>query len=212
MRKARAFTSFLGVVLLGCMSLAIPAFGQSDVGTIVGFVRDQSGAVVPSASVTIKNEGTGAERTVTTDAQGRYTAPNLRPADYTVTIEAKGFKKFTSTHNTLAANSTIDLDASLQVGQLSQTVEVTATASVLQTESGAVQAEVTGQQIRDQQLNGRNPLYMGQMLPGVRSGATLGDFNFAVGGGVPYQIHGARTQDTLVTFDGEVEQSSASPV
>src|ERR1700739_4013031 len=67
----------------------------------------------------------------------------------------------------------------LEIGQLTQTVEVTATASVLQTESEAVQAQVTGQQIRDQQLNGRNPLYMGQMLPGVRSGSTLGDFNFA---------------------------------
>jgi hypothetical protein len=94
MRKARVFTSFLGVVLLGCMSLAIPAYGQSDVGTIVGFVRDQSGAIVPGASVTIRNEGNATEQTVTTDAQGRYTAPNLPPADYAVTIEAKGFKKF----------------------------------------------------------------------------------------------------------------------
>jgi hypothetical protein len=203
MRKAiRVSTSFLGVVFLACMFLAIPALGQSDVGTIVGFVRDQSGAVVPGASVTIRNEGTAAEQTVTADGQGRYTVPNLRPADYSMTVEAKGFKKFTSTHNNLAANSTINLDANLEIGQLTQTVEVTATASVLQTESGAVQAQVTGQQIRDQQLNGRNPLYMGSLLPGVRSGSTLGDFNFAVGGGVPFQINGARTQDTLVTFDG----------
>ena len=106
-------------------------------------------------------------------------SPNLPPADYSMTAEAKGFKKFTSTHNTLAANSTIDIDATLEIGQLTQTVEVTATASVLQTESGAVQSEITGQQIRDQQLNGRNPLYMGALLPGVRGGATLGDFNFA---------------------------------
>ena len=119
-----------------------------------------------------------------------------------MTAEAKGFKKFISTHNKLSANTTINLDATLDIGQLTQTVEVTATASVLQTESGAVQSQVTGQQIRDQQLNGRNPLYMGSLLPGLRSGSTLGDFNFAVGGGVPFQINGARTQDTLVTFDG----------
>jgi hypothetical protein len=69
MRKLiRVSTSFLGVVFLACMFLAVPALGQSDVGTIVGFVRDQSGAIVPGASVTIRNEGTAAEQTVTADA------------------------------------------------------------------------------------------------------------------------------------------------
>jgi len=177
-------------------------FGQSDVGTIVGFVRDQSGAVVPGAKITIRDEGTDERYVVTTDAQGRYTVPNLRPADYSMTAEAIGFSKFVSTHDKLSSNTTLSLDAKLQIGQLAETVEVTASASVLQTESGAVQSEITGQQIRDQQLNGRNPLYMGSLLPGLRSNATLGDFNFAVAGSVPFQINGARLQDTLVTFDG----------
>ena len=92
MRKAIVSTSFLGVVWLACMSFAIPVYGQSDVGTIVGFVSDQSGAIVPGASVTIRNEGTAAEQTVTADARGRYTVPNLRPADYTMSVEAKGLR------------------------------------------------------------------------------------------------------------------------
>src|SRR5579875_418779 len=136
------------VVLCVCatfalLGISIAAFGQSDVGTITGFVRDQSGAVVPNATVTITSEATDEKHTVKTDADGHYTVTNLLPGNYTMDAEAPGFKKYESTHNTLQANSTVALDANLAVGQTSETVEVSATAEVLQTESGAVQAEVT---------------------------------------------------------------------
>jgi len=84
-----------------CSAFSLAMFAQSDVGTITGFVRDQSGAVVPNAKVTIKSEATNEERAVTTDASGHYTVPNLLPGLYTMTAESTGFKKFNSTHNKL---------------------------------------------------------------------------------------------------------------
>jgi hypothetical protein len=187
------------VILVLCSAWA---FAQSDKSTIGGFVKDNSGAVVPGAQVLILNEETGLSYQATADAQGHYTVPNLTAGNYTLSVEVKGFKKFTSNHNTLPANTTLNLDAPLTVGAATEEVTVSATAQVLQTESAAVQQEITGQQVSDQELNGRNPLYMGSLVPGMRSGSTLGDFNFAIGGGTPYQINGSRAQDTLVTFDG----------
>ena len=197
----RLVSSLFCAVWILVLSSAV-AFAQSDKSTIGGFVRDQSGAVVPGAKILITNEATGEAYTATTDAQGHYTVTNLSPGEYTLTAEVKGFKKFVTNHNTLAANTTLDLDAPLSVGEMTQEITVSATAQTLQTESAAVQQEITGRQVSDQELNGRNPLYMGSLVPGMRSGSTLGDFNFAIGGGTPYQINGSRTQDTMVTFDG----------
>ena len=202
LRVTRTTIWCLCAVLSTIVFFPSQGIAQSDVGSISGFVHDQSGAIVPNVQVTIQNEATGEAHTAVTDASGHYTVTNLLPAIYTVTAEASGFKKFTSVHNKLDANTALSLDADLTVGAQSETVEVTATASVLQTESGSVQSEITGQQISDQELNGRNPLYMGSLLPGLRSNSTLGDFNATVGGSVPFWINGARQQDTLVTFDG----------
>jgi hypothetical protein len=160
MRKSIFAKAFCFSILFAIyLAFSLPAFAQSDVGTITGFVRDPSGAVVPNAKVTIRNEGTGEVHIVTSDAQGHYTVPNLLPALYTMVAEVGGFKKFESTHNKLDANTTLSLDANLTVGQPTETVEVSATAEVLQTESGAVQSEVTGRQVQDQELNGRNPIF-----------------------------------------------------
>ncbi|HUA99421.1 MAG TPA: carboxypeptidase regulatory-like domain-containing protein [Terracidiphilus sp.] len=178
------------------------AFAQNDVGTIVGFVTDQTGAVVPDATVTIVNEGTGETRTVTTDAAGHFAVPNLPPAIYTMTAEAKGFQKFVSSHNTLASNTTVQISAKLAVGEASQTVQVSDTADVLQTQSAAIQSEVNGTQIQKEELNGRNPLYMAQLLPGVVSTTTMADLNFGFNSGDSFEVNGARQNDTKYTIDG----------
>jgi hypothetical protein len=198
--SAGGFRSWSVLAILLLVSLA--GYSQSDVGSISGYIRDKSGAFVPNANVTIRNEGTDEKHTVVTDAQGHFSVTNLPPATYSMTAEAPGFSRFVSVHNPLGASTALAIDGSLATGSVNQTVEVTANAVVLQTESGSVQSEITGQTVTDQQLNGRNPLFMGSLLPGMRSGTTLGDFNFAIGTSVPFQVNGARQQDTLVTFDG----------
>lgn len=205
LHKAAARTASAVSVVCVCVFLVFAsstALAQNDVGTIVGFVTDQTGAVVPGAQVTITNEGTGEKRVVTADSQGHFAVPNLPPAIYTMTAEAKGFQKFVSTHNTLASNTTVQINAKLSVGEATQTVQVSDTADVLQTQSAAIQSEVNGSQIQKEELNGRNPLYMAQMLPGVLSTTTLADFNFAFNSGDAFEINGARQNDTKYTIDG----------
>lgn len=192
----------LGFALALCLAFGITALAQSDVGNIAGYVRDPTGAVVPNAKVSIKSEATNQVRNVVADGSGHYSVTSLRPGLYTITAEAPGFKAFTSTHNKLDANTTLTLDANLQVGAATQTIEVSSTASRIQTQSGAVQSQITGTQVQNQELNGRDPIFMAGLLPGVRSGSTMGDFNGVGPGGNPYQINGSRQQDTAVTFDG----------
>ncbi|MBV8820745.1 MAG: TonB-dependent receptor, partial [Acidobacteriaceae bacterium] len=197
-----AFLRSATLLLVSALLGAIAALAQSDYGSISGFAKDPSGAVVPNAKVVAIDEGTREEHPTTTNDSGYYIITNLQPRLYTVTVEVTGFKKFTVEHNKLLPNSTLSVDAVLTVGASTESVQVTASAATLQTESGAVQNEVNGTQVLDQELNGRNPIYMVQLLPGVRGGSTLGDFNFATRGGQSWQINGTRSPDTLITFDG----------
>ena len=189
-------------VLAGLLVSLAVAMGQTEMGSIGGFVKDPSGGVVPRAKVTLTNEGTHEVRSLLTDNAGYYIAPDLPSGMYTMSAEAPGFKRFESTHNRLAPNTALSLDARLDVGTNTETVQVMASASVLQTDSAAVESSVGGAVINMQELNGRDPLYEAQLLPGMRSGATMGDFNFAEGVTEPFNVNGTRQQDTLVTLDG----------
>jgi Carboxypeptidase regulatory-like domain/TonB-dependent Receptor Plug Domain len=185
------------VCLVSCCAL----LAQSDNGSIVGFVKDASGAVVPGAKVTMKSEATGIERQVTTNDSGYYAAPNLLPGNYTISAEAPGFKRFESIANKLDPNASLSVDIVLEVGVPTEKVEVVATTAVLETESAALEKLVTRAQIDSLELNGRDPLFMASLQPGVRSSTTLGDFSFSLTNG-SYAVNGARSNDTQITFDG----------
>jgi hypothetical protein len=186
----------LALVLLLCTSLA---FAQSDLGSISGFVKDPSGAIVPRAKVSVKNES-GLERQATTNDSGYYTVTNIPPGQYAIRVEVAGFKKYESAGNKLDASGALSADVTLTVGAATETVEVSGTATVLQTESAAVQKNVTREQIDSLELNGRNPIFMANLTPGTRGG-NLAGLSFGMSQG-PSNINGARTPESLITYDG----------
>jgi hypothetical protein len=187
------------LVLSVCLLLSGALFAQSDLGTISGFVKDPSGGTIAGAKVTIQNKS-GVERQATTNESGYYTITNVPAGIYTVSVEASGFKRFQSNEDKLDPSANLVVDATLSVGSSSQTVEVTGSAVLLQTESASVQELVTRTQIDALEINGRNPIFMANLVPGTRGG-TLANlaFNFTQG---PSNINGARTPESLITYDG----------
>jgi len=187
------------LVILAC---AFVAFAQSDTASITGFVKDASGATVPNATVVIKNEATGVERRATTNETGYYIVSSLPPGFYTVIAEATGFKRFEKTQNKLDPGIGSAVDAAMQVGSATETVNVVADAVQLQSETATIGKLITSSEIKNIPLNGRNPLFLALLKPGV-NGGNIGGFSFGLSTG-GLVINGARTQDTLITFDGAV--------
>jgi len=178
-------------------------FAQSDTAQISGFVKDPTGSVVPNASVTVTNEATGLERKTATNETGYYVVSNLPPGSYTVTVEATGFKKFVRTQNRLEPNLPRTVDVSLEVGAVTETVEVTASVTAVQSDTATVGRLVESTQIQNMMLNGRNPIWLAMLKAGVRSGSSLASFSFGLTT-AGLSINGGRSQDFVMNFDGAV--------
>lgn len=193
----------VSLVTLALLLAASLGFAQSDNSSISGVVKDPSGAVIANAKVTVKNEGTSFERQSTTNASGFYTVTNIAPGYYTVSVEAPGFKKASVSRNKLDAGLPIAVNVDLAVGQVTDTVTVEASVAQINTESAAVGKTVERKQIETMALNGRNPIQLALLKPGVRGGGPLSGFNFALSSG-GFTINGGRSNDSLITFDGAV--------
>src|SRR6266571_2067454 len=181
-----SFVALLAGLLTVCTIVCAPERlrAQSDLGKISGFVKDPSGATVPNAKITVRSNNGGVERQAATNESGYYVITNVPAGLYTMTVEASGFQKFESKDNKLDPAADLVIDASLTVGVASQTVEVSAAAVTLQTESATVQKLVTREQIDSLELNGRNPIFMANLVPGTRGG-TLANLNFSFSQGPP---------------------------
>src|SRR5262249_9636324 len=157
------------------------------------------GGFVPGAKITLKNETTGVDRNTNTNEAGYYVFTSVPPGFYSLSAEAKGFKRYETTHNKLDPNSTVSIEVNLQVGAATEMVEVVASAQVIQTESAAVQKLITREQIDMMELNGRNPVGLVGLLPGVRGGTAASLTAFLSQG--PANINGSRNPENLILFD-----------
>jgi hypothetical protein len=203
MRRLAAKILGCGLVIAFLLAASVIGFAQSDNSQVSGFVKDQSGAVVAGAKITVKHETREFERTTTTNSEGYYVVPNLPPGLYTITAEANGFKLYRASGKKLDPNIASSVDVSLETGQLTETVNITASTAAVQTETSTVGKLVEGKQIELLQLNGRNPLFLASLKPGVSSGNSLSRFSFGLDSG-GFNVNGARGQDTLITYDGAV--------
>jgi hypothetical protein len=136
-------------LLFTFLALAAAACAQSERGAITGLVTDSTGAVVAGASVEILNRATNAVVRVSTTTAGEYNAANLPPADYKVQVAASGFKRFAQENITLTAGGTVRVDAQLQLGQVNETVEVSAAVAQVQTENAKISTAVQNKLVDD---------------------------------------------------------------
>jgi len=183
--------TLLGLLLL-FGALGPTAHAQQFTGTIQGVVQDSTGAVVAGAEVSVVNIGTGETRIVTTDVNGAYVAPQLKPALYRITIKKTGFKTATLDEVKLDVQQIRAVDIKLDVGQTTETVSVTASgAATIETISSTVSQTIENKRVVDLPLNGRNPFSLATLSPGV----------IPAPGSSPF-ISGGRNATSEVTIDG----------
>jgi hypothetical protein len=206
-KSAACFLAF--VVLVPGLWLWLPATAHAQVAgaTLSGTITDQTGAVIPQASISVKKIDTGIIRTSVTSAAGFYSVPNLLPGTYEVRTSAQGFSTEVKTGVTLTVGEQQVLDFKLQVGQTSQTVVVTTEAPTVELASSSISAVINSTTVRELPLNGRSWTDLAALQPGVSAIQTQTDF--AVGGdrgnrgfGNQITVAGDRPEQNNYRLDG----------
>ena len=187
---------------------ACTIFGQArDTASLFGTVTDTQGAVVPGARVTATNRATGLARTVASDAAGSFTLPLLPVGSYTLTVEQAGFRKYERPNVLLQANENIQADATMQVGNVQETVTVEATASQVDTRSATLNHTVDSKRVVELPLNGRNPADLVLLAPESRrppetTAAISAADAWRPKGQKEITVNGSRNNNLRYTLDG----------
>jgi hypothetical protein len=196
--------------LVMILSISCSMKAQSFYGSIVGIVTDATGAVVPGAKVTAVNIGTNEASTTNSDSAGKFDIVNLVPATYSVEVTRAGFKRFLRESLTVEVGSVVRVEAGLQVGGVNETVEVQTLAPLMQSDTSTMSTEISGAEVQQIPLNGRNVMNLIALAPGViPNGGALGGTGLNQGtrtaGGAGwgnYQIGGAIQGQSAQYIDG----------
>ncbi len=190
-------------LVVASLLLASGLSAQTASGTILGLVRDSQNAAIPGAKVTITNVATNIVRTFKTDARGSYTVPFLVPATYSVTAEADGFKRANRNGIRLSVDDQLTIDFQLEVGAVTDQITVEGQATILDTTSNTLGQVIESKRIVDLPLNGRDPLSLAQLVPGVVP-VPRGPAPMHLGGSIP-GMNGAGNGTSEVLMDGATD-------
>ena len=177
----------------------LPLQAQVDTGSITGQVTDQSGAVVSGAKVTLTNEGTGATLSVNTGSDGSYKFSPVRIGSYKLDATAQGFKTVSQTNIVVNVSANVLVNLKLPTGSVSETVEVTSAAPILQTQDASVGQVMDTRNVNNMPLNGRNFTFLAQLSAGVNSPQADTRGNAATGA---FAANGLRPAQNNYMLDG----------
>ncbi|WP_446742896.1 carboxypeptidase regulatory-like domain-containing protein [Silvibacterium acidisoli] len=204
--KLRVSIVLLFILLTG---LLLQANAQMTTGSILGTVRDASGAVVAGATVTVVDNGKGTSKSDVSDAQGEYNIPFLLPGTYNVTITMKGFKTSISSNITVDIDQKARIDVTLEPGGSSETVRVEATAPLIKLESSETGDVIGKTQVQNLPLNGRDFAQLTYLVPGVTAGQAGenlgGSSSFNPRAAVNFNTLGSQANSNAYLVDGIVD-------
>ncbi|WP_446744218.1 carboxypeptidase regulatory-like domain-containing protein [Silvibacterium acidisoli] len=195
---------FVAIALFCTFAIAGTGWAQSTEGAILGTVKDSAGAVVPNATVTLVNNDEGVSRTTTSNESGNYQFLNSKPANYSLTVEAAGFQKWSVAGAQLVARQQLRMDAKLEVGSVQQQVTVSGDkASAIETESNSISAVFTREDAENLPVNNRAS---SNGTSGLSTIATLPGVQADQGS---YSLQGGSTFATEFKVDGVTIQNAA---
>ncbi|HTV54465.1 MAG TPA: carboxypeptidase-like regulatory domain-containing protein [Terriglobia bacterium] len=179
-------------------------FGQTTFGSLGGTVRDTSGGVIPGVQVTLTNLGTNTKVRTTTNTDGIYEFVNVQPGNYRVEAEKGGFKLFSRSPVVVETQQSYRIDVTMQLGSVTQTVQVTAATPLLQPQTSSLGQVIAGRSVTEMPLNGRNVFNLMELVPSVvpqgeSEGTPTGANPF---GWNNYQINGAFGGQSAIYLDG----------
>jgi hypothetical protein len=192
--------------IISALVFLAPSHAQTTTATLFGVVHDSTGAVVPQARVTAKNMSTSFTRTADTDENGSYLITNLPVGPYSVSVEKGGFRRFVQDGITLEVDANARVDAVLSVGQVSETVNVTAEATGVDTRSSTVGEVIDRVRIQELPLKGRNVMELARGVPGVARASAPAAVSQARSG-PSIVVAGGRDTENEIRFDGTSHKS-----